>query len=247
MSKLQKIFLGLVAMLMFTTLTGCDDKVAEDLADQLKTVATTYQEQVQRTAKAEQTAYQQLAATYVSARQTDQTESLAQERIERGGAYADQVVFVDKAPPLLSDLQRQLHNYAEADFALTKALMQDESEAHAAYLSLLNRISVDNEKIEALSKSFASLAKRNPSRQQLTETVNYWREVKTEIDSLICRDLTEGIKAQTALLQSLQTAPSDETPQQRKRREAKRVVAQSKLDLLNSEAAEKNCPPPPAD
>src|SRR5882724_10232948 len=106
--KKSRQFCVILCCTLFLSLTsGCGDKAAEDLAQQLIAVANSYQEQVDRTNEAERKAYKKLASTYVEAQRNNVFLSLEQERIERARMVADEAAEVKRVPPTLSEIEGQ--------------------------------------------------------------------------------------------------------------------------------------------
>jgi len=202
MKKGSQFCVILCCALLLSLTSGCGDKAAEQLAEKLIVVSNTYQEQVDRTNDAERKAYKELASTYVDAQRNNVFLSLAQERIERARLAADEAE-VKHATPTLSDIEGQLREYADLDFEATRKLMKNESEARAVYLSQLAKLNADSVKVEALTKSFATLAKSKTRAEQAKEMISFFEESKKEFNKLFCEDL----KAKIA---SLQQAPDIE-------------------------------------
>jgi len=208
--------------------SGCGDKAAEELAEKLIVVANTYQEQVDRTNDAERKAYKKLASTYVDAQRNNVFLSLAQERIERARLAADEAVEVKRATPTLSDIEGQLREYAELDFEATRKLMKEESEARAVYLSQLAKLNNDSVKVEALTKSFAALAKSKTRAEEVKEMISFFEESKKEFNKLFCED----VKAKIASLQKQISA----TPNA-----ADKDALENELDALTTQKTTKHC------
>lgn len=255
MRNLKRSLLALSFALLTVIIMGCDDKDAQELAGQLAKVTKSYQEQVLRTKKAEQKAYEDLATLYVQSARSDMTQTLDIERTERAGKFADEVTYVNEAPPLLSEVQNQLRDYAELDFKNTQLLLKDESEARAEYLAQLEKLNVDTKKIEALAKSFESLSKRKQTSKQAKEIVGFWQETKTEVDKQYCRDSDRRLKVVEASIKGFeeqikeqQTVPPNETAEEAAERQAKLsalnselAALKSELELLNGQKVTKKC------
>ncbi len=230
----------LCCTLLVSLMSACGDKVAEDLAHQLIAVADSYQAQVDRTNEAERKAYKKLASTYVDAQRNDIFLSLGQERIERSGKIADEAVEVKQTPLTLSEIERQLREYAQLDFETTRKLMKDESEARAQYLGQLAKLSSDSAKVEALSKSFAALAKSKSRTEQVKEIISYYEETKKEFDKLFCEDLTAKIGSVQKQVDA-QKPPAGEKADDKAKRLARLEALQAELDALTKQKAAKKC------
>lgn len=226
---------------LMLTMSGCGDKVAEDLARHLAAVADTYQEQVDRSNEAERDAYKKLASIYVEAERSHVLVSLEQERIERAGHIADEMAEAKKASATLSDIQRELRDYANFDSENTRKLMKDESEASAQYLAQLAKLNSSSAKVEALSKGFAALAKSKGRRQQVQELASFFEETKKEVDKLFCDELATSIKGLDETVSAQKIAPQSETPDQRAKRLVVLASLEAELDTANKQKEAKKC------
>ena len=222
--------------------SGCGDKVAEELAQQLVTVTNSYQEQIDRTNEAERKAYKTLAAIYVEAQRNDVLQSLEQERIERAGKLADETTDAKQTPPTLSEIQSQLRDYANFDFENTRRLMKDESEARAQYLAQLAKLSNDSAKVEALSKAFANLAKSKSKVQQVKELAAFFEETKKGVDKLLCEDLTAKIDSLQKSIDAKKNPPAaGETPEEKAKRMTAVEGLRAEVDALKKQKEAKKC------
>lgn len=226
MKKSRQFCVILCCALLLSFTSGCGDKAAEDLAEKLIAVANTYQEQVDRTNDVERKAYKKLASTYVDAQRNNVFLSLAEERIERARLIADEAVEVKRAPLTLSEIEGQLREYADLDFETTRKLMKEESEARAVYLSQLAKLNDDSVKVEALTKSFAALAKSKTRADQAKEMISFFEESKKEFNKLFCEDVKEKIA--TLQKQVTPNAPDKE-------------ALENELDALTAQKTAKNC------
>jgi len=241
MKKSRQIFGIFCCTLLISLTSGCGDKAAEDLAQQLIAVAASYQEQVDRTNAAERKAYKKLASTYVEARRNDVFLSLEQERIERAGKIADEATEVKQAPPTLSELESQLREYADLDFESTRKLMKEESEARAEYLSQLAKLNSDSARVEALSRSFSALGKSKTRANEVKEVISFFEEAKKEFDQLFCDDLTAKIANVQKQVNDKRNPPVNEKTDAKAKRLAILEALQAELDALTKQKAAKKC------
>lgn len=238
-SRQFRVILCCVLLLPF--MSACGDKVAEDLAKQLIAVATSYQEQVDRTNEAERKAYKKLAATYVDAQRNNVFGSLEQERIERARLVADEAVEVKRVTLTISEIEGQLREYADLDFENTRKLMKEESEARAVYLSQLAKLKSDSVKVEALNKSFAALAKSKTKAEQVKEMISFFQESKKEFDKLFCEDLKTKIAGVQKQVNGKKSAPTGETAVAKSKRLAEIAALENELDAMTAQKTAKNC------
>ena len=228
MKKSRQFCVILCCALLLSLTSGCGDKAAEELAEKLIVVANTYQEQVDRTNDAERKAYKKLASTYVDAQRNNVFLSLAQERIERARLIADDAVEVKRAPLTISEIEGQLREYADLDFETTRKLMKEESEARAVYLSQLAKLNADSVKVEALTKSFATLAKSKTSADQVKEMISFFEESKKEFNKLFCENLKTKIDSLQKQVNAAPNAPDKE-------------ALTNELDALKAQKTVKKC------
>lgn len=240
--KKSRQFCGILCcILLLSLMSGCSDKAAEELAQQLIAVANSYQEQVDRTNEAERKAYKKLASTYVEAQRNNVFLSLEQERIERARMVADEAAEVKRVPPTLSEIEGQLREYADLDFETTRKLMREESEARAQYLSQLAKLNADSVKVETLTKSFAALAKSKTKANKVKEAISYYEASKKEFDKLFCDDLSAKIENVQKQVTAKTTAPANETNEAKTKRLAVLEALEAELDALTSQKTAKKC------
>lgn len=241
MKKSRQFCVVLCCALLLSLMSGCGDKAAQDLAQQLIAVATSYQEQVDRTNEAERKAYKKLASTYVEAQRNNVFLSLEQERIERARMIADEATEVKRVSPTLSEIEGQLREYADLDFEATRKLMKEESEARAQYLSQLAKLKGDSVKVEALTKSFAALAKSKTKANKVKDVISFYEESKKEFDKLFCEDQTAKIGSVQKQVDSRKNAPASETVEAKAKRLATLEALEAELEALAKQKAAKKC------
>lgn len=235
MKKSRQFWPVLCCALLLSLTSACGDKAAEELAKQLIAVANSYQEQVDRTNDAERKAYKKLASTYVDAQRNNVFLSLEQERIERARWIADEALDVKHVRPTLSDIEGQLREYADLDFETTRKLMKEESEARAQYLSQLARLKSDSVKVEALTKSFAELAKSKSNADKLKEIVSFFQQSKVEFDKLFCADLKAKIDSLQKQVNAKKTAPPNEQSDAKTKRLVALEALENELDAFTAQ------------
>lgn len=241
MQKKRQFWSVLCCALLLSFTSGCGDKAAQDLANQLIGVANSYQEQVDRTNDAERKAYKKLASIYVDAQRNNVLLSLRQERIERARLVADEGVETKRVPLTISEIESQLREYAELDFEATRKLMKEESEARALYLSQLAKLKSDSVKVEALTQTFAALAKSKTKVDEVKEMITFFQESKKEFDKLFCEDLKAKIASVQKQIAALKNAPAGEKPDAKLKRLAALEALENELDALMAQKAAKKC------
>lgn len=239
MKQSRKIWTIVSCTLLLSLMSGCGDKAAEDLAEKLITVANSYQEQVDHTNDVERKAYKKLASTYVDAQRNNVFHSLAEERIERARLVADEAVEVKRLTLTLSEIEGQLREYADLDFEATRTLMKEESEARAQYLSQLAKLKADSVKVEALTESFATLAKSKTRADQVKEIITFFQESKKEFDKLFCEDLKAKIDSVQKQVDVKKKVPATEAPNAKMKRLAALETLESELEALTAQKTAK--------
>lgn len=241
MKKSKKLLAITGCALLLSFMSGCGDKVAEDLAAKLITVADSYQEQVDHTNDVERKVYKKLASTYVNAQRNNVFQSLAEERIERARWVADQAVEVKRLPLTLSEIEGRLRDYAELDFEATRALMKEESEARAQYLSQLAKLKADSVKVEALTESLAVLAKGKSKAEQVREIISFFQESKKEFDKLFCIDVKAKIDNLQKQVEAKKKVPQGEPPAEKTKRLSALAGLETELGSLTAQKTAKKC------
>jgi hypothetical protein len=241
MRYLYFFFRASLGVLIAVTLLGCDDKEATDLAKKLNEVTTTYRKQIDLTNDAEQQAYNKLADIYAAEKSSDLFLTLTQERIERAGRFADNIVEIRKSGPTLSEIHDILREYINLDFENVRGLMDEESKAQAQYLSQLEKLKTDNEKLDALSLSFTNLAKRRSKQQSIQQLVSFFETTKQDVDKLACTDLATEIANIEKEIAKTTVSPAKETVEQTALRQAKAQSLTAELSVLNQQKALKKC------
>lgn len=174
-------------------LTGCDEE-AQEYAKQLGTVLNSYQAQVNRKINAEQEAYKSLTTFYAHAQEEDMFFNLALERNKRAREMADEFVSGKKSPPTASEIRAFLKSYSSYDFDQTRALLENESDASTRFLTNLENLELESQKVESLSKVLEELSKPKRPLRQLKDFASFATQVDKEMQKLVCDDLAKEIK-----------------------------------------------------
>src|SRR3977135_2273782 len=138
-------------------LSACGDQEAREYAAKMIPVLDSYQEQLSQKIKAEHDPYQELADTYDQARKADITIHLAGERESRSEELGETIANSNK--PSFLQITAPLQEYATLDFETTKSLLQEELDARSKYLSDLESIEIDLQKVKALKNALQEMAK----------------------------------------------------------------------------------------
>ncbi|MCU1265568.1 MAG: hypothetical protein JWM21_1886 [Acidobacteria bacterium] len=188
----MKKTLLLISILSLCLLNGCDDKNARDYANELVGVLKSYQTEVNKKIADEQKSYKDLAGTYAYAKQVDLLSNLRTERLRLADALADKLQQEDsKVTP--SDIHKLVADYAQADFAATRQLFEQESDGQAEYLASLEALELQSKNLTALSKALQELGKPKSNIKQLKELGEAAKEFKKKFDELECGGIAEQI------------------------------------------------------
>lgn len=226
MKRLSTILLVLISL----ALSGCgSDKEAREYAAKLIPVLDAYQEQLSQKIKAEEDAYDELAANYEEYRREDITLRLASERNTRSADLGEEIANAGKAPTL-SKILDGLQKYADNDFKASKEILEEGLDARSKYLTDLESLEIELQKIKLLKESLKELSKGKKDFQQFQEATDFLLKTDAEINKLLCVDL----KKEKDALTKDQTAATD-------------AAIKAKLDLkiksLDARMATKKCAP----
>jgi hypothetical protein len=205
MSKRLALVFALCASL---GLAGCDDKDAQQYAQQLSDSLDAYQAQVNRKVSAEKNSYKELAAAYERARQRNIESSLEEERVERSEKLAAEMLDADHLPRNTQILD-SLRSYADEDFGATRDFLQVEADAQAQFLGDIEALEFESENIDDLKESLAELAKPKGRLKRLRDATVFAQEAKEELDKLNCHDLAARLAALEATVATLKLQRDD--------------------------------------
>lgn len=223
MSRLRAMLLVLISL----ALSGCGDKEAREYAAKLIPVLDSYQEQLSQKIKAEQDSYEELAANYEEARKTEITLRLASERNTRSFELGEEFATASK-PPTLSKILEGIQKYADNDFKATQGILEEGLDARSRYLTDLESLEVELQKIKLLKESLKELAKSKKDFKQFQEATAFLLTTDAEINKLLCVDLA---KEKTALIQEKADATDP----------AEKQKITQKLKRLEERMATKKC------
>lgn len=185
--------LTITLLVLFSlSMTACKDEEAREYAARLIPVLDSYQEQLSQKIKAEQVSYQELAANFESARKDAVVDDLAKERVVRSEELGEEIAGAKNAPTL-STIIGPVLKYGNHDFETTKALFQEALGARSRYLTELESLEIDLQKIKLLKGSLEELAKSKKDFQQLKEAATFLNDTHAAIEKLDCDDLKNEV------------------------------------------------------
>lgn len=236
------------ALLIFVSLAlpACKDQEAREYAAKLIPVLDSYQEELSQKIKAEQDSYQELAENYEDARKNSITADLAAERRVRSEELGEDVASSRNAPSITTILDEIL-KYGNRDFETTKALLQERLGARSRYLTELETLEVELQKIKLLKESLGQLSKSKKDFQQLKDAAIFLDQTHSEMNKLLCADLKKELdesKAEVAALDrelaELNKNPNENKDKIRARNEEKKQLGE-KIKRLNERITTKKC------
>jgi outer membrane murein-binding lipoprotein Lpp len=187
MKRLRATFLVLFSL----ALSGCGDKEAREYAAKLIPVLNTYQEQLAQKIKAEQDSYEELAANYEEVRKDEIIIRLASERNSRSAELGEEIASATK-PPSVSKILDAVQKYADNDFKATQGILEEGLDARSKYLTDLESLEVELQKIKLLKESLTELTKSKKDFKQFKEATDFLIATDVEINKLLCVDLRKG-------------------------------------------------------
>jgi hypothetical protein len=223
---MKKILMSLL-ILGVVSLSGCGDKEAREYATKLIPVLDSYQEQLSQKIKAEQDSYEELAQTYEEARKADINIRLSSERLRRSEELGEKVA-ASKDAPALSEILESLQEYAKLDFETTQSLLQDELGARSKYLSDLESLEIELQKIKLLKEALKELTKSKGEFKTFKGAADFLLKTDEGVNKLLCTDLKKQLDQ---LNEAKATASGDE-----------KKKLEQKVKQVTERMATKKCP-----
>jgi hypothetical protein len=209
------------------SLSGCGDKEAREYAAKMIPVLDSYQEQLSQKIKAEQDSYEGLAEAYEEARKADISIRLSSERLRSSEELGEKTAAA-KAGPHLSDVFEALQKYAKLDFEITQSLLQEEMGARSKYLSDLESLEIELQKVKLLKEALKELAKSKGDFKAFKGAADFLLKTDEGVNKLLCVDLKKE-------LDQLNEAKTAATGEEKKKLE-------QKVKQLTERMATKKCP-----
>ena len=179
------------------SLSGCGDKEAREYAAKLIPVLDSYQEQLSQKIKAEQDSYEELADTYEEARKGDIEIRLENDRKRRSEDLGERIANAKDAPTL-SQILASLQDYGKSDFETTQSLLQEGMDARSKYLTDLESIEIELQKIKLLKEALKELSKSKGDFKHFKEATDSLLNTHEGVNQLLCVDLKKQLGELTA-------------------------------------------------
>jgi len=165
--------------------TGCD-REAREFAEKTAALLRQRSEQLSRKIAAEMKAYQSAAANAAEAQRALAQSSLANERSARAIALA---ADYDEDRKPVSRWQSDVAEYGRIDYAANRDLLTGEIDARSRFLQNLQALTVEQERVDALARLLAALAKDTKLTEDIAALTTFAEETKTEFDQKVCAQL----------------------------------------------------------
>ena len=214
----------LIISLTALVFTGCDENALR-MAKEARNVLNAYERELEHKLASEQQAYTRQAQIEAEAAREQTYSNLEQERIERSRSLALDLMDGTLA---VSRWREPIREYAKADFAIQRDMLLAGMDSESRYLEKIQALSIDKQKIAALSHVFGTLAEKPALADQLKGLSDFAKETKTDFDKAVCDGLAAQIKDKEAEVESATTDPD-------------RKKAQTALDALKDTQKTKGC------
>jgi hypothetical protein len=183
--RLVQSRLGLTALVLSSLAVACDDK-ARDFATKTKQILDQRSAQLSAKIGAEKIAYERSAAHAAEDHRALVESSLQNERNERSDALA---ADYEEGRKPVSLWRKDLADYAQIDYRVNRQLLTDDVEASSRYLNNFAELAVEKDKVDALSKLLASLAKKPTLKSDIEALATFASDTKDEFEKKVCADL----------------------------------------------------------
>lgn len=190
---MKRLTISLLVLILLS-MPACKDQEAREYAARLIPVLDSYQEQLSQKIKAEQESYEELADNFESARKDAVVDDLAKERVVRSEELGEEIAVANNAPTFSTIIGHVL-KYGNHDFETTRALFQEALGARSRYLTELESLEIDLQKIKLLKGSLQELAKSKKDFKELKEASAFVNETHSAMEKLDCDDLKNEVDA----------------------------------------------------
>ncbi len=167
-------------------LSGCDDS-ARNFATKTKDILDQRSTQIAGKIAAEKSAYAKQAAHAAEDNRALVDSSLQNERNERSDTLAAD--YTEGRKPV-SLWRKDLADYAKIDYAANREMLAAETDTTSQYLQSFDDLKVEQDKISALSKLLAALAKKPSLRDGASALGSFAEDTKNEFDKKVCKQLS---------------------------------------------------------
>lgn len=187
---MARICMKLTLFLVLIALCGCDER-ALDFAKKTKNILDQRSTQLSNKIAAEKKAYDNSAAQASEDHRILAGLSLQNERNERSSTLA---ADYDEERKPVSLWRKDLAEYATIDYDVNRELLTAEMDASSRYLQSYEDLQIEQDKVEALSKLLAALAKKPSLKSDVSDLASFAQDTKDEFDKQVCTHLQLQMK-----------------------------------------------------
>jgi hypothetical protein len=168
---------------------GCDEQ-ARELATRTRHILEQRSKQLAAKIAAEKAAYNASAAQAAEDHRVLVASSLQNERNERSDALAAD--YADGRKPT-SQWRRDIADYARVDYDANRELLAGAIDASSKYMQEFADLTVEQDKVDALSKLIAALEKKPSLKDDADALGTFAADTKANFEKLVCADLKTKI------------------------------------------------------
>lgn len=165
--------------------TGCDEK-ARDFARNAKLILDHRSQQLSRKIAAEKAAYGQSAVLAAEDHRNLIDSALRNERNERSDELA---ADYDEGRKPVSLWRKHLSEYARIDYAQNRDLLTADMDANTRYLQRFEDLKIEQDKVDALGKILASLAKKSSFKEDVEALGDFAADTNDDFEKKVCTQL----------------------------------------------------------
>jgi hypothetical protein len=190
---MKQLLTKLLLILPLFALCGCDER-ALDFAKKTKDILDQRSAQLAGKIAAEKKAYNKSAAQASENHRILIALSLQNDRNERSSTLA---ADYDEGRKPISLWRKDLAEYATIDYETNRELLTAEMDAQSQYLQSYEDLKIEQDKVEALSKLLAALAKKPSLKSDISDLASFAQDTKEEFDKQVCKQLQSQMKDST--------------------------------------------------
>jgi hypothetical protein len=188
----------LIVPLIALTFTACDEKALQ-MAKDVGKVLSAYQAQLERRIAAEQSAYTQQAQIEAEATREQALSNLEQERLERSRGLALDILSGKQD---VARWREPIRDYAKVDYSIQHDFLLADMDAQSQFVQRIQALTLDKQKIAALSKAFGALAEKPGLFDQLKGLGDFAKETSDDFEKAVCGGLAGQVSEKTKLADS---------------------------------------------
>lgn len=181
----RRMTLAVVLVTGALAAAGCD-KQAREFATRTRQILEQRSKELAAKIAAEKAAYNASAAQAAEDHRVLVASSLQNERNERSDALAAD--YADGRKPI-SQWRRDLAEYARVDYDANRELITGAIDANSKYMRDFADLTVEQDKVDALSKLIATLEKKPSLKDDVDALGTFAGDTKANFEKLVCADL----------------------------------------------------------